>query len=119
MEKARSFMIVADVALSDSYYDSATSLAVSAGVNFADALCLSSFGHYSTSANHEDAISLVRQSGPTGERVARHLRRLLKNKSKSQYSNSRCSSADAQDAVTQAVRIEAAVSEELARRKKG
>ena len=103
--KATEFLKIAEVALADGCYDCAVSLAVSAGVNAADALCLHVLGRYSKTQGHEDAVVLVGKAGVTGRTAAAPFRRLLSVKNKAQYSNSRCSAQEAADAVKRAARI--------------
>ena len=98
-------MIVSDVALSTDFNDAALSLAVLAGINAADALCLSRLGRHAHTRSHHDAISYLRECGPAGDNVARQLQRLLDNKSKAQYSIYRCTPTEARDAYRRAERI--------------
>lgn len=103
--KATEFQKMAEVALTGGCYDCAASLAVSAGVNAIDALCLHVFGRYSKAQGHEDAVVLVSKAGVTGRTAATPFRRLLSIKNKSQYLNARCSAQEATEAVKRASRI--------------
>ncbi len=105
MAKAKRFMEVAEVARSADYYDSVVSLAVSAGINYSDALCLISLGRYSSGGSHEDIFALLRKCSGAGDSVARHLRPLLRVKSKAQYSINVCSAKEADDTLRHAERI--------------
>jgi hypothetical protein len=105
MAKAAEFLEVADVALAGDCYDSAVSLSASAAINAADALCLHSFGRYSTSQGHDDAVVFVGRAGVIGRSVATQLSRILAVKNKAQYANARCSPREAADAVKRATRI--------------
>jgi transcriptional regulator GlxA family with amidase domain len=75
--KATEFLEMAEVALADGCYDCAASLAVSAGVNAVDGLCLHVIGRYSKVQGHEDAVVLVSKAGVTGRTTATQFRRLL------------------------------------------
>lgn len=103
--KAAEFLGMAEVALARNCFDSAVSLAVSAGINASDALCLHVLGRYSRVEGHEDAVVLVGRTGVIGRNVATSLRRLLSVKNKAQYSNSRCSVREAEEAFKRSARI--------------
>ncbi|MGW6616967.1 HEPN domain-containing protein [Streptomyces erythrochromogenes] len=105
LQKAEEFLLVAQTALSADCYDAAVSLAVSAAINGADALCLAVLGTYSTAASHNEALALVRRCGVAGTSVSRHLQKALKLKTKAQYSSSVCSQREAQETCTQAERV--------------
>jgi hypothetical protein len=63
----------------------AVSSAVLAGIAASDAACCSALGERSRSADHRDAVALVRDIAPGGAEAAKQLRRLLDLKDASQY----------------------------------
>ena len=115
LAKADKFLTVAEVAVSTDHRDAAVSLAVSAGVNYSDALCLYRLGRRAAGSSHDDVFEMLRKCGGVGDAVARHHRRLLKNKSKAQYSTQECSAQEAKDAVQHAGRIGSLVHKEISK----
>lgn len=112
--KAEKFMAVADVAVAADHHDAAVSLAVSAGVNYVDALCLQRLGRRAgRSEGHEDALGLLRKCGGVGDTVARHYRRLLRNKTKAQYSAQECTDREASETIQHAERIRNLVRDDI------
>lgn len=63
----------------------ATSLAIHAGINSADAVCGARVGKRVAGEDHDQVLALLRQAGPDGSEVERHLRRLLPLKTKTEY----------------------------------
>ncbi|HYN34231.1 MAG TPA: hypothetical protein VES40_16525 [Ilumatobacteraceae bacterium] len=63
----------------------ATSLAIHAGINAADAVCGARLGRRAAGEDHDEVLSLLRQSGPDGAKVEKELRRLLPLKTKAEY----------------------------------
>lgn len=63
----------------------AASSAVLAGIAASDAACCAALGERSRSADHRDAVALVREVEPGGAEAAKQLRRLLDLKDASQY----------------------------------
>ncbi len=63
----------------------ATSLAIHAGVNSADAVCGARMGQRAAGEDHDQVLVLLRQAGPDGAVVERNLRRLLPLKTKAEY----------------------------------
>lgn len=63
----------------------ATSLAIHAGINSADAVCGARLGKRATGDDHDQVLVLLRQAGPDGAEVERGLRRLLPLKTKAEY----------------------------------
>lgn len=63
----------------------ATSLAIHAGINAADAVCGARLGKRAAGRHHDDVLELLRQSGEDGAEVEKHLRRLLPMKAKAEY----------------------------------
>jgi len=113
LAKATEFLEVAEVALAFERYDAAVSLAVSAGVNFADAHCLKTIGRYHNGQDHEGALVLLQKSGLTGVSIGRHLKRILSVKNKAQYASVRCTRTDAEQCLKRASRIQDLILEYL------
>lgn len=63
----------------------ATSLAVHAGINSADAVCGARLGKRAAGKDHDQVLALLRQAGRDGTEVERELRRLLPLKTKAEY----------------------------------
>jgi hypothetical protein len=63
----------------------ATSLAIHAGINSADAVCGARLGKRAAGDDHDQVLALVRQAGPDGAEVERELHRLLPLKTKAEY----------------------------------
>jgi HEPN domain-containing protein len=66
-------------------YIAATSLAIHAGINAADAVCGARLGERAAGEDHDQVLSLLRQAGPDGTKVEKELRRLLSLKTKAEY----------------------------------
>ncbi|MFC8790483.1 HEPN domain-containing protein [Streptomyces cinereoruber] len=105
LQKAEEFLTVADTALSCEFFDAAVSLSVSAAINGSDVLCLEILGRYSSGKGHDEALSLLRKCGVAGTTISRHLQKVLRLKSKAQYSPARCRRKEAEDTYQQAERI--------------
>jgi hypothetical protein len=63
----------------------ATSLAIHAGINAADAVCGARLGKRAAGGDHDQVLTLLRQAGSDGAAVERDLRRLLPLKAKAEY----------------------------------
>jgi HEPN domain-containing protein len=105
VSKAKEFLSVADVAISANCLDAGVSSAVLAAINAADALCLELVGRFPSGGSHDEILGLLRRCGVTGDNVARHLRGLLKMKSRAQYSVRPSSQGEADRALQHAQRI--------------
>jgi hypothetical protein len=66
-------------------YIAATSLAIHAGINAADAVCGARLGERGAGEDHDQVLTLLRQAGPDGTKVEKELRRLLPLKTKAEY----------------------------------
>jgi len=66
-------------------YIAATSLAIHAGINAADAVCGARLGERAAGEDHDQVLTLLRQAGPDGRKVEKELRRLLPLKTKAEY----------------------------------
>lgn len=89
----------------------ATSLAIHAGINSADAVCGARLGNRAAGEDHDQVLALLRQAGPDGAAVERELRRLLPLKTKAEYEPDDIAPSVATKAVQRAQR-----SAEIARR---
>ena len=63
----------------------ATSLAIHAAINAADAVCGARLGKRATGPDHDQALVLLDQAGTDGAALAKELRRLLPLKTKAEY----------------------------------
>ncbi len=63
----------------------ATSLAIHAAINAADAVCGARLGKRATGPDHDQALVLLGQAGTDGVALAKELRRLLPLKTKAEY----------------------------------
>lgn len=78
----------ADAAVSEiaaGRYIAATSLAIHAGINAADAVCGARLGQRAAGEDHDQALTMLRQAGADGLRIEKELRRLLPLKTKTEY----------------------------------
>ena len=66
-------------------YIAATSLAIHAGINAADAVCGARLGERAAGEDHDHVLTQLRQAGPDGTKVEKELRRLLPLKTKAEY----------------------------------
>lgn len=82
----------------------ATSLAIHAGINAADAVCGARLGQRAAGQDHEQVLALLSQAGPDGVALAKHLRRLLPLKTKTEYDPDEVAPAVAAKAVERARR---------------
>jgi hypothetical protein len=91
----------------------ATSLAIHAGINSADAVCGARLGKRAAGEDHDQVLALLRQAGPDGAEIERELRRLLPLKTKAEYEPDDIAPSVAAKAVERAQRC-AAVARRLA-----
>ena len=85
----------------------ATSLAIHAGINSADAVCGARLGKRAAGEDHDQVLALLRQAGPDGAEVERELRRLLPLKTKAEYEPDDIAPSVAAQAVERAQRCAA------------
>lgn len=85
----------------------ATSLAIHAGINSADAVCGVRLGKRAAGEDHDQVLVLLRQTGPDGAEVERDLRRLLPLKAKAEYDPDNIAPSVAAKAVERAQRCAA------------
>ncbi len=85
----------------------ATSMAIHAGINSADAVCGARLGKRAAGEDHDQVLDLLRQAGPDGAAVERELRRLLPLKTKAEYEPDDIAPSHAAKAVERAQRCAA------------
>lgn len=85
----------------------ATTLAIHAGINSADAVCGARLGKRASGEDHDQVLVLLRQAGPDGAEVERELRRLLPLKTKAEYEPDDIAPSVATKAVERAQRCAA------------
>jgi hypothetical protein len=85
-------------------YIAATSLAIHAGINAADAVCGARLGERAAGEDHEQVLALLRNAGSDGTKIEKELRRLLPLKTKAQYEPDDVAPAVATKAVERARR---------------
>ena len=83
--KAEEYADAAASEIEASRYIAATSLAIHAGINAADAVCGARLGERAAGEDHDQVLTLLRQAGPDGTKVEKELRRLLPLKTKAEY----------------------------------
>lgn len=83
--KAEEFAEAASDDLAAGRNIAATSLAIHAGINAADAVCGARLGQRAAGQDHDQVLVLLRQAGPDGAEVERDLRRILPLKTKAEY----------------------------------
>ena len=105
--KAAEFVEAAASDLAAGRNIAATSLAIHAGINSADAVCGARLGKRAAGQDHDQVLDLLRQSGPDGAEVERELRRLLPLKTKAEYEPDDIAPAVAGKAVDRAQRCAA------------
>ncbi|MFT7475371.1 MAG: hypothetical protein ACI81L_002309 [Verrucomicrobiales bacterium] len=66
-------------------YVAATSLAIHAAINAADAVCGARLGKRAAGEDHDQVLTLLKQAGTDGSAVEKELRRLLPLKTKAEY----------------------------------
>lgn len=85
LAKAEEFLLAATSELGAGRSIAATSLAIHAGINAADALCGARLSKRAAGQDHQETISLLSQAGDDGSQLARDLQRLLPMKTKTEY----------------------------------
>jgi hypothetical protein len=105
--KAQEFAEAAASDLKAGWNIAATSLAVHAGINSADAVCGARLGKRAAGDDHDQVLVLLRQAGPDGAEIERELRRLLPLKTKAEYDPDDIAPSVAAKAVERAQRCAA------------
>lgn len=104
LSKSEEYLAAAERELDEGLNIAATSLAIHAGINAADAVCGVRLGKRSSGQNHEEVLRLLDTAGTDGKALARELGRLLQLKTKAEYDHVDVSKADADRAVERARR---------------
>ena len=102
--KAAEFLAAAEEELRANRLIAATSLAIHAGINAADAVTGTRVGQRAAGQGHDEVLDLLRQAGPDGAEVHSHLIRLLPLKPKAEYDPDDIVKAVASKAVERARR---------------
>lgn len=85
LAKAEEFFDNADLLAGDEHRrNAAASLFVDAGIAAADVLCCKRLGEHAQGPDHNDAVMLLRR---VDDNLAKHLRKLLVNKTRISYSD--------------------------------
>ena len=103
--KAEEYLSAATAELDADRPVAATSLAIHAGINAADAVTGVRLGHRAAGQDHDEVIGLLRMAGPDGVAVAKELGRLLPMKTRAEYEPDDIPKSDAARAVDRARRI--------------
>lgn len=85
LAKAEEYALAAQAELDAERTIAATSLAIHAAINAADAVTGTRLGQRSAGQDHDHVLRLLRQAGPDGTDLAKDLRRLLPLKTKAEY----------------------------------
>ena len=112
--KAQEYADAAASELESERYIAATSLAIHAAINAADAVCGARLGMRAAGEDHDQVLTLLKQSGPDGVAVDKDLRRLLPLKTKAEYEPDDIAAGVATKAVERAQRC-VAVAQAVAR----
>lgn len=116
VSKAQEFAEAAVSDLAAGRNIAATSLAIHASINAADALCGARLGMRSAGTDHDQVLALLRLAGADGAELERNLRRLLPLKTKAEYDPDTIAHSVAAKAVERAdrcVTLAAQVASEL------
>ena len=100
--KAQEFAYAARSELNAGRHIAATSLAIHAAINAADAVCGARLGQRAAGEDHDHVLALLRQAGPDGAKMERELSRLLPLKTKAQYEPDDIASSVAEKSVERA-----------------
>lgn len=103
--KAEEYLSAATTELDADRPIAATSLAIHAGINAADAVTGVRLGVRAAGQDHDEAIGLLRTAGPDGVAVAKELGRLLPMKNRAEYEPDDIPKSEAARAVERARRI--------------
>jgi len=105
VSKAEEYLSAATSELDADRPIAATSLAIHAGINAADAVTGIRLGQRAAGQDHDEALVLLRTAGPDGITVAKELGRLLLMKTRAEYEPDDIPKSDAAKAVDRARRI--------------
>jgi len=104
LAKAEEYAHAAQAELDAERNIAATSLAIHAAINAADAVTGTRLGQRSAGQDHDHVLGLLRQAGPDGTDLATNLRRLLPLKTKAEYDPAAIPHSTASEAVERAHR---------------
>ncbi|HBX77880.1 MAG TPA: DNA-binding protein [Acidimicrobiaceae bacterium] len=102
--KAQEYADAAANELEAGRFIAATSLAIHAGINAADAVCGARIGKRSTGEDHDQVLNMLGDAGPDGAKVQRELRRLLPLKTSTEYEPDEVAAGVARKAVERSLR---------------
>ena len=85
LAKAEEYVEAASSELDAQRGIAATSLAIHAAINAADAVCGVRLGERAAGQDHDEVLVLLKKAGEDGAEVAKELRRLLPLKTKAEY----------------------------------
>ncbi len=102
--KAEEYAAAASSELESERHIAATSLAIHAAINAADAVCGARLGQRAAAENHDLVLTLLKQAGADGTTIAKDLRRLLPLKTKTEYEPDDIAPGVARKAVERAQR---------------
>jgi hypothetical protein len=105
--KAQEYADAAASEVAQGRFVAATSLAVHAAINAADAVCGARLGMRAAGEDHDQVLALLRQAGADGAKIESDLRRLLPLKTKAEYDADDVAPAVARKAVERAQRCAA------------
>lgn len=102
--KAQEYGEAASNELDSQRYIAATSLAIHAAINAADAVCGARLGKRAAGEDHNQVLTLLKQAGTDGAAAEKELRRLLPLKTKTEYEPDDIAAGVAKKAVERAQR---------------
>ena len=102
--KAQEYLDAAQSEITAERYIAATSLAIHAAINAADAVCGARLGVRAAGEAHDHALALLRTAGSDGAAVEKELNRLLPLKTKAEYEPDDVAAGAATKAVERAGR---------------
>ena len=102
--KAQEYADAAANELEAGRFIAATSLAIHAGINAADAVCGARIVKRSTGEDHDQVLNMLGDAGPDGAKVQRELRRLLPLKTSTEYEPDEVAAGVARKAVERSLR---------------
>jgi hypothetical protein len=105
VSKAKEYLSAAATELDADRPIAATSLAIHASINAADAVTGMRLGVRAAGQDHDEAVVLLRTAGPDGVAVAKELGRLLPMKIRAEYEPDDIPKSDAAKSVERARRI--------------
>ncbi len=104
VSKAEEYAAAASNELGAGRCIAATSLAIHAAINAADAVCGARLGERASGQDHDQVLGLLKQAGKDGAAVEKNLRRLLPMKTKAEYDPDDIPLSAASNAVDRAQR---------------